>query len=95
MNEQNNALLQEPPSDKVEIRCPRLGHQISFSYCRNESRELPCFKTLDCWYSHFDVHTFFKTQLSGDEFEKAFQKKTKPKVASLFELIEQAKGNQL
>ena len=27
-----------PPADDYEIRCPRLGHQIYFSYCRRESR---------------------------------------------------------
>jgi hypothetical protein len=29
-----------PPEDDYEIRCPRLGHQISFSYCRSENRGL-------------------------------------------------------
>jgi hypothetical protein len=35
-----------PPEDDYEIRCPRLGHQISFSYCRSENRGLGTTKML-------------------------------------------------
>ncbi|CCK79674.1 MULTISPECIES: hypothetical protein [Desulfobacula] len=80
-----------PPKDDFTIRCPRLGHQINFSYCRSENSGDPCFKTLDCWYPHFDVHAYLKNSLKKDEFKKIFLNKAKPKVLSLFELIEQAK----
>ena len=91
MNQNTNALPTDPPSDELGIRCPRLGHQINFSYCRSENSGLPCFKTLDCWYHHFDVHNFLKDKLTEKEFEKAFLNKGKPKVFSLLDLIEQAK----
>ena len=80
-----------PPKDEFSIRCPRLGHQINFPYCRSENSGLPCFKTLDCWHTHFNVHAYLKNNLTEDEFKKVFLKKVKPKVLSLFELIEQAK----
>ncbi|OQX65883.1 MAG: hypothetical protein B5M55_02390 [Desulfococcus sp. 4484_242] len=80
-----------PPGDDYTIRCPRLGQQISFSYCRTENRGLPCFKTLDCWYSHFHVEAFLKEALTPEEWEKAFSSPPKPKLISLVELIEQAK----
>ena len=44
-----------PPGDSCQIRCPRLGQQIHFSYCRQENLGLPCFKTLDCWHIYFQV----------------------------------------
>ncbi len=91
MNDKSKTLLPEPPLDEFEIRCPRLGHQLNFSYCKTENNNIPCFKTLDCWYDHFDVHTYFKNILSDDDFQKAFQEKSKPKVLSLLDLIEQAK----
>ena len=81
----------EPPSDDVTIRCPRLGHQINFSYCRSENRGTPCFKTLDCWFNTFNVHDYLKDILTEEEFKKAFLKKGQPKVLSLLDLIEQAK----
>ena len=80
-----------PPDDDFEIRCPRLGHQISFSYCRAENLGLPCFKTLDCWYSHFLVEEFMRRELTAEEWDKAFCRPTRSKTVSLLELIEQAK----
>jgi len=80
-----------PPSDDYQIRCPRLGHQIYFSYCRQENQGRPCFKTLDCWHTHFDVQAYLQGELTTEEYEQAFSGKVKPKMLSLLELIEQAK----
>ena len=83
-----------PPADDFLIRCPRLGHQIYFSYCRIENKVLPCFKTLDCWYQHFQVEAFLKYELSEVEWKKVFEKQTQPKMLSLLEMIEQAKKSK-
>ena len=91
MNKNTDTLPADPPKDEFTIRCPRLGHQISFSYCRSENKGLPCFKTLDCWYTHFNVHAYLNNNLTQEDFKKIFLKQGKPKVLSLFELIEQAK----
>ena len=80
-----------PPTNEHKIRCPRLGHQIYFSYCRQENQGLPCFKTLDCWHTYFNVQTFLKAELTEEQWEKAFTRCVKPKMLSLLELIEQAK----
>jgi hypothetical protein len=80
-----------PPGDDYKIRCPRLGHQISFSYCRSENLGLPCFKTLDCWYDHFLVEKFLRQELTPEQWEERFISPPKPKILSLLELIEQAK----
>ena len=83
-----------PPGDDFAIRCPRLGHQINFSYCRMENHRLPCFKILDCWYCHFPVEDFLKKNLSAEEWQKILDKKPKPKMHSLLEMIEQAKKSK-
>jgi len=80
-----------PPGEDYSIRCPRLGHQVPFSYCRSENRGLPCFKTLDCWYPHFQVEEYLKKELTSEEWERTFNRLPKTKMASLLELIEQAK----
>jgi hypothetical protein len=77
------------------IRCPRLGHQIEFSYCRKENRGLPCFKTLDCWHAHFPVEELLKKELTPEEWNQSFEIPSKPKVQSLLELIEEAKHRQM
>jgi hypothetical protein len=80
-----------PPNDDNQIRCPRLGHQISFSYCRSENQGLPCFKTLDCWHAIFEVEVFLQMELTPEVFNNTFKRTAKPKLLSLVELIEQAK----
>ena len=80
-----------PPGDDFEIRCPRLGQQIVFSYCRVENRGLPCFKTIDCWYVHFMVEDLLRKELTPEEWRQAFETPPKPKMISLVEMIEQAK----
>jgi hypothetical protein len=79
------------PTDEKTIRCPRLGHQISFSFCRIENKGLPCFKALDCWYVHFPVEAYFRAELTQEQWDKSFSSPSKPKMLSLLELIEQAK----
>jgi len=81
----------KPPSDDYKIRCPRLGHSISFSYCRSENMGIPCFKTLDCWHEHFPVAEYLRDLMTTDEWEKVFQGERKTKVISLLELIEKAR----
>ncbi len=91
MNEKTSTLTADPPKDDVTIRCPRLGHQIHFTYCSAENSGLPCFKALDCWFHLFDVHTYLKSKMSETDFARVFVQTGKPKILSLFDLIQQAK----
>ena len=84
----------KPLKEGVAIRCPKLGHQIAFSYCRTENRGLPCFKTLDCWHTRFPVEELLRKELSPEEWKQAFESPPKPKVQSLLEMIEEAKKRQ-
>ena len=94
MNTQPDKLPKDLPAKSVNIRCPRLGHQVEFSYCQSENSGLPCFKTLDCWHHYFDVHTCLKEKLTPEEFNTAFTQTSPPKILSLLDLIEQAKKSQ-
>lgn len=79
------------PGDEYKIRCPRLGHQISFSYCLSENDGLPCSRTINCWNDHFAAEEFLRKRLSQKDWESAFNSPPKAKVVSLVELIQQAK----
>jgi hypothetical protein len=73
------------------IRCPRLGHQISFHYCRREAGDQPCSRALTCWAPHFRVEDYFRRSMSGEEFERCFGVPPKDKMSTLLELVEQAR----
>jgi hypothetical protein len=79
-----------PPDDSFRIRCPRLGQQIYFSYCRQENMGLPCFKTLDCWHIHFQVVDYLRQELTDAQWKESFEKPQTPKILSMAALIEKA-----
>jgi hypothetical protein len=83
-----------PPKSDFRIRCRKLGHQISFVYCRKENNGLPCPKTLDCWHYYFFVEDFFKKELTDKQWEESFVNPAKPKIQTLLDLIENAKKNK-
>ncbi len=77
--------------DIREIRCPKLGHPVKFSYCRVEAGVLPCTRSLTCWQSLIPVHGYFRSCLTPEQWTSSFDTIPKPKVVSLIELIEQAR----
>ncbi|MFC1523206.1 hypothetical protein ACFL6N_00305 [Thermodesulfobacteriota bacterium] len=88
MKEENDPSPSEAPDKEYLIRCPKLGHQIYFGYCRRENMGIPCMKTLDCWYPHFPVVDFLRRELTPDEWKDAFEQPLKPKMVSLVEILD-------
>jgi len=80
--------------DSLAIRCPRLGHEVAFAYCRRESGRLPCSRTLECWTPFFPVEAFLRQTLSPQEWEAFRNVAPRDKVATLLDLIEAAKKRQ-
>ena len=77
--------------DHLEIRCPRLGGEVSFAYCRKESGNLPCPRTITCWHIYFPVEEHLRSNLSPEEWTICFDKPPKDKMSSLLEIVEAAK----
>jgi len=78
--------------DHLERRCPRLGSVVSFGYCRACGQERQaCFKVFDCWWEQFDVTSYFQQRLSPDAFKRLAQAPSPNKIASLVDLIQQAR----
>lgn len=84
-----------PPGDDFQIRCPRLGHQINFAYCRRENQGLPCSRSLICWHPFFPVEVYLRGELTSNEWNTVFAAPPKPKLVSLVELIEKAKERKI
>lgn len=82
-------MLQET-SDKL-ARCPRLGDEMPFSYCLQESGALPCSRIISCWSPVFDVESFLHEKMKDHEWKKFRNAQPKDKVSTLIEIIEAAK----
>ncbi|MBC2711573.1 MAG: hypothetical protein HGJ94_11470 [Desulfosarcina sp.] len=77
--------------DKLERRCPRLGGDVAFGYCKVCGEEkTPCHKVFDCWWERFDVVAHMKACLSPEAFDALCASRPQPKMASLVDLIRQA-----
>ncbi len=87
-------LPSSPPDNKLLIRCPRLGHEIYFAYCRQENMGLPCFKILDCWFAYFKVEEYLRREMTEQEWKDVFETPGKPKIISLLENIQAAQKRQ-
>jgi hypothetical protein len=76
--------------DTMTIYCRMLGHEIPFSYCRKGVSSLPCRKVFDCWHTQFDIVQFMQTHYTPDQLNSILSP-PKPKMATLIELIQQAR----
>ena len=72
-------------------RCPMLGHEVQFAYCRAPGAPLPCGRVLDCWWEQFDVRGFLQTHYSPQQVRQILAPR-QPKVATLIELIQKAQA---
>lgn len=80
------------PYEEKEIRCPKLGGQVNFGYCSNESSANPCQRALVCWAQYFDVESFFRERLGDEAFQEFFFQPLQPKIVTLLDLIEKARN---
>ena len=86
-------MLNEHDQD-LHLRCCRLGHEVNFGYCRQESRGKPCRLILDCWWERFDVRAFLQAHLSEEQMSDVERAGTSPppaKVLSLLDMVKQVK----
>ncbi|GAF73661.1 unnamed protein product [marine sediment metagenome] len=75
--------------DDKKKYCRILGHELTFTYCRQTAAAQPCGKIFDCWFETFDIDRFMKKHFTPDQL-KTLLTPQKPKMASLIELIQQA-----
>jgi len=77
--------------DHLEIRCPRLGGQVTFAYCRVEGGDLPCMRIVACWQSCLPITEYLRDRLAPDQLERFTEQKPKERIVTLVEMIEAAK----
>jgi hypothetical protein len=80
--------------DSLQIRCPRLGGEVTFAYCRVEGGDIPCMRIVACWHSCLPVSGYLEEILTPAQAERFGELRPKDKVVTLIELIEMAKVNK-
>lgn len=76
--------------DQKEIYCRKLGHHLTFSYCRHENMGRLCAKIKDCWWQKMDIQDFLSRNYSRDQLEH-LDSPAPAKIASILELIQRAR----
>ncbi len=76
--------------DDKTIRCPRVGGEVTFRYCRFENNMLPCRWIAGCWQSQMDINAFLADHYSKEELDRIFAPPG-PKIESLVDLMEKAR----
>lgn len=78
-------------SEELLTRCPRLGGETPFTYCLREGGTLPCHRIVACWQAYFPIEKYLKERLSPQQWQEFEGRRPKEKLASLIELIDEAR----
>lgn len=77
--------------DVLIIRCPQLGGEVPFKYCRTLNEDLPCRRVMVCWEFRMEISKFLAEHYSIDQIQRALALPTKTRLESILELVEKAK----
>jgi hypothetical protein len=77
--------------DALIIRCPQLGGEVPFQYCRTVSEDFPCQRIMVCWEFRIEIPKFLREHYSMDQIQHALAPSTKTRLDTILELIEKAK----
>jgi hypothetical protein len=76
--------------DSGNIYCRKLGHNLTFAYCRREFEEKPCARIKACWRGLLPLDDWLKDHFKQEEIDY-IDAIPAPKLSTLIELIEKAK----
>ena len=76
-------------NDPREMRCRRLGHVVSFKYCRTQADNRPCPCTLDCWWEVFDVRGFLEAH-APDQLQTIENAVPISRIGTIVDMVRQA-----
>ncbi len=77
--------------DERRRRCARLGHEVTFRYCRTQEGESLCTRILDCWWETFGVRAFLAEHLGEDEVRRLQEHERPDKRLSILRMLEEAR----
>jgi len=77
--------------DTLTIRCPQLGGEVPFRYCRTVNEDLPCRSIIVCWEFRIEISKFLGEHYSMDQIQRALAPPNQTRIETILELIEKAK----
>jgi hypothetical protein len=93
LNQSQTTMSDITENDARKNYCPMLGHELTFSYCRSPGDTVPCRKIIQCWWEMFDVEAYMAEHFNQETI-KTINQPAKDKMATLYDLIQQAKNRQ-
>jgi len=76
--------------DEQEIRCPRLGGQVNFKFCRTSEAPF-CHRIIICWAERIDIGTFLSENYTPEQIHSALNKPKATKLEQILKAMEKAK----
>jgi len=78
--------------DTIPIRCPRLGGDAHFKFCRT-SEEPFCHRIIVCWAQRIDIGTFLACHYTPEQIQAGLERKSGGKISQIIKAADKAKGN--
>ncbi|HET57341.1 MAG TPA: hypothetical protein ENN35_02735 [Deltaproteobacteria bacterium] len=76
--------------DDLLIRCPRLGGEVTFAYCRVEQGDLPCSRIIECWPS-LPVKEWLQEVLTPEEWDRFVNRPPGDRISTIFKAVDSLK----
>jgi hypothetical protein len=77
--------------DASVIRCPSLGGEVPFRYCRTVQEDLPCRRIMVCWEFRMESSKFLTEHYSADQIRSAWAPPTRTRLETILDLVQIAK----
>jgi len=78
--------------DSEQIRCPRLGGDVIFQFCRTCDPPF-CHRIIVCWAGRIDIGTYLAENFSAEQIYAGLGKKPDNKLAQILKAAEKSKKN--
>ncbi len=78
--------------DHIEVRCPQLGGEVTFGYCRQLQEGLPCSRALVCFELRFPVDQYFQMVLYPQTYQRIFQTTPPSRMDKFLKTVSEAQG---
>jgi hypothetical protein len=81
--------------DALVIRCPQLGGEAPFRYCRTVEESHPCRRVSACWAAMFDIDAFLRDHCADPIEDRAATIPTaRGRLEMILDLVERIRKDQ-
>jgi len=76
--------------DELEIRCPKLGGEVNFYYCRTSGKPF-CSRIIFCWAQRIDIGGYLAENYSPEELKQGLIQSGSSRLETILNSVEKAK----